>query len=163
MASKIPPVLLCRLTDEHGPAMAVRRAIGGRVDQFNNDEALARRVGAEYTLAAARAMLEHFAKPLAAQGSGKKFCFVYCSGYLAEWDQKKRLWFMSETRKIKVTRFFCPPTPSPPFSGGFQSSNTYPYRARPKAACAKSRTRTGMHGSPRLLAQRVSCREGPRH
>ncbi|KAM0451207.1 hypothetical protein ACHAPV_010053 [Trichoderma viride] len=73
-------------------------AIGGRVNQFNNDKELCRKVGVEYTLAAANAMLDHLADKVP---SGKKFRFVFCSGKYSEWNQKRPLLFMADSRRIK--------------------------------------------------------------
>lgn len=53
----------------------------------------------DYTLAGARALLEHLAPKLP---EGKKFRFVFCSGKFAEWDQNKTLHFMADTRHVKV-------------------------------------------------------------
>lgn len=53
----------------------------------------------DYTLAAASAFLEKLAPQLP---EGKQFRFVFCSGKFAEWDQKKALHFMADTRHIKV-------------------------------------------------------------
>lgn len=72
------------------------RAIGGRVAQFPDVET-ARKIGVDYTLAAAKAFVE---AKLA--GEGNIFRMVFCSGWLAEWNQEKRLRFMEHTRKIKV-------------------------------------------------------------
>ncbi|KAH7324935.1 hypothetical protein B0I35DRAFT_172415 [Stachybotrys elegans] len=72
--------------------------IGGRVDQFGNDKELCRRVGVDFTLAAAKAMSTHLAAP---SSSGREFRFVYCSGKYAEWDQDKTLLFLGDTRRFK--------------------------------------------------------------
>ncbi|KAG9258828.1 uncharacterized protein F5Z01DRAFT_5044 [Emericellopsis atlantica] len=77
-------------------------AVGGRVDQFGNDAALARKVGVDYTLAAAKAMRNHLVAHLPTDLPLKQpFRFVLCSGMLAEWDQERKLWFLNDTRKIK--------------------------------------------------------------
>ncbi|KAJ5612918.1 hypothetical protein N7510_006112 [Penicillium lagena] len=52
----------------------------------------------DFTLTAANAFVNTLAPAL----NGKKFKFVFCSGAWAEWDQKKPLWFMKDTRRIKV-------------------------------------------------------------
>lgn len=75
------------------------RAIGGRVTQFPDVET-ARRVQVDFPIAALKAFLAELAPPLAA--AGKKFRFVFCSGMYAEWDQRKTLAFMQDTRRIKV-------------------------------------------------------------
>ena len=51
------------------------------------------------TLAAAKNFAETVVPKLA---NGKRFRFVLCSGMGAEWDQNKTLWFLNDTRKIKV-------------------------------------------------------------
>lgn len=76
----------------------MNRAIGGRVDQFNGDKTMARKVGVEYTAAGATAMRDHLTAHVP---SGSKFRFVFCSGMLAEWDQERTLLFLNDTRKIK--------------------------------------------------------------
>lgn len=86
-----PPELLSQLQG----ADACLWAIGGRVAQFPDVET-ARKVGVDYTLAAAKAFVE---AKLA--GEGKIFRMVFCSGWLAEWNQEKNLRFMEHTRKIK--------------------------------------------------------------
>ncbi|KAL8294536.1 hypothetical protein RB600_000461 [Gaeumannomyces tritici] len=53
-------------------------------------------VSVDYTLAAAKAFVD---AKLA--GEAKIFRMVFCSGWLAEWDQKKPLRFMEDSRKIK--------------------------------------------------------------
>lgn len=75
----------------------VYRAIGGRVEQFNHDKELCRKVSVDYTLAAANAMRES----LASKTPNGKFRFVFCSGKFTEWDQDKTLLFLSDSRKIK--------------------------------------------------------------
>lgn len=59
-----------------------------------------KKVQVDYTLAAAKAFLEHLAPQLP---EGKQFRFVFCSGKFAEWDQTKPLHFMADTRRVKVT------------------------------------------------------------
>lgn len=76
----------------------MKRAIGGRVEQFGGDTDMARRVGVEYTYAGAKAMRDKLAPRVP---EGKRFRFVFCSGDMAEWDQGKRLLFLEDTRKIK--------------------------------------------------------------
>lgn len=67
------------------------------MEDFPNVDA-ARKVGVDFTLAAANA----FAIDLApAVPRGQKFRFVYCSGKGAEWEQQKNLWVFSDTRKLK--------------------------------------------------------------
>jgi len=61
---------------------------------------LSRKVEIDFTHAAAKAFQEHLAPSLKAQG--KKFRFVYLSGKFAERDMTKKLWFISDTRMIKV-------------------------------------------------------------
>jgi hypothetical protein len=74
-----------------------RRALGGKVEDFP-DVQTARKVSVEYTLAAANA----FAEKLLPKLVEKEFKFVFCSGAMAERDMEKTLYFMKETRKIKV-------------------------------------------------------------
>ncbi len=38
---------------------------------------------------------------------GSQFRFVFCSGKFAEWDQKKALRFMGDTRHVKVRSGHC--------------------------------------------------------
>ncbi|KAH6609844.1 hypothetical protein Trco_003190 [Trichoderma cornu-damae] len=73
-------------------------AIGGRLNQFNNDKDLCRKVGVEFTLAAANAMLKYLADKVP---DGKKFRFVFCSGKYSEWNQKRLLLFLADSRRIK--------------------------------------------------------------
>ncbi|KAI3319115.1 hypothetical protein HD806DRAFT_510041 [Xylariaceae sp. AK1471] len=72
-------------------------AIGGRAPQFPDVET-ARKVSVDYTLAAAKTFLAELAPQLPL---GHKFRFVFCSGKYAEWDEKKHLTFLSDTRHIK--------------------------------------------------------------
>lgn len=74
------------------------RAVGGRVDQLNGDKVYCRKVNVVFTLSFAKALHKSVLPTLPA---GKPFRFVFCSGSYAEWDQKKRLLFLSDTRKIK--------------------------------------------------------------
>jgi hypothetical protein len=60
----------------------------------------------DFALIAANA----FADTLAPALNGKKFKFVFCSGMGAEWDQTKRLWFLKDTRRIKVSDIRLPST-----------------------------------------------------
>jgi hypothetical protein len=74
------------------------RTIGGRANQFPNLEAY-KKVQVDFALAAARAFQEQLVPQLP---EGKTFRFVLCSGKFAEWDQKKPLHFMADTRRAKV-------------------------------------------------------------
>jgi hypothetical protein len=56
-------------------------------------------VQVDFALAAARSFLETLVPALP---EGKTFRFVFCSGKFAEWDQKKPLHFMADTRRVKV-------------------------------------------------------------
>jgi hypothetical protein len=49
-----------------------------------------------------------FANTLAPALKGEKFKFVFCSGMGAEWDQTKPLWFLKDTRRIKVSEIHLP-------------------------------------------------------
>ncbi|KAL2017737.1 hypothetical protein VTK56DRAFT_1707 [Thermocarpiscus australiensis] len=91
--STYPPELLSQLAGAEGCLWA----IGGRATQFPDVETC-RRVQVDYTLAAAKAFAEHLVPHLP---EGKQFRFVFCSGKFAEWDQKKPLHFMADTRRIK--------------------------------------------------------------
>lgn len=71
------------------------------LDTTSLDPKISRRVNLDYTLSAC----SEFSKLV---NEGKKFRFVYCSGALATRDQGKKLWFLSEMRKIRVT----PPIPT---------------------------------------------------
>ncbi|KAL7794387.1 hypothetical protein V8C37DRAFT_401410 [Trichoderma ceciliae] len=73
-------------------------AIGGKVNQFNNDKELCRKVGVEFTLTAANAMLKYLADKVP---DGKKFRFVFCSCKYSEWNQKRPLLFLADSRRIK--------------------------------------------------------------
>jgi hypothetical protein len=76
------------------------RAIGGRVPQFPDLET-AWRVQRDYPIAAFKAFASKLAPPL--EKENKKFRFVFLSGALAEWDQRKTLYFLSDSRKLKVS------------------------------------------------------------
>lgn len=80
------------------------------------DPKISRRVNLDYTLSAC----SEFSKLV---NEGKKFRFVYCSGALATRDRGKKLWFLSEMRKIRVT---------PPIPTGFPDSIPSPFPYRPK-------------------------------
>lgn len=57
----------------------------------------------DYALAGARAFRDSLAPSLQHEdGKKKPFRFVFCSGAMAEWDQTKPLYFMADTRRIKV-------------------------------------------------------------
>lgn len=58
-----------------------------------SDNDMARRISIEYTTAAAWLFNDICQKP---------FRFVYCSGYLAERDQTKQLWYLQDYRRIRV-------------------------------------------------------------
>ncbi|KAJ9642086.1 hypothetical protein H2204_002455 [Knufia peltigerae] len=72
--------------------------LGGKVGDFPDLET-ARKVGVDYTLAAANAFVKGVCPGF--QSQSQKFQFVFCSGDGAEWDQDKSLWMFSDTRKIK--------------------------------------------------------------
>ena len=59
-----------------------------------------RKINLNYTLAAAKAFTEILAPSLE---DGKKFRFVYLSGMMTERDPKRNLWFMKESRLIRVS------------------------------------------------------------
>lgn len=74
------------------------RCLGGKAEDFPS-LAAARKVGVDYTLAAANAFVKGICPALP---QGQKFQFVFCSGKGAEWDQDKSLWVFPDTRKLKV-------------------------------------------------------------
>lgn len=76
-----------------------QRSVGGKVQDFPNIET-ARKVGIDHTLAAANAFATTLAPPLG--NAGRKFPFVFCSGYGAEQKEDARVWPFADTRKIKV-------------------------------------------------------------
>ena len=80
------------------------RCLGGKVDDFPNLEA-ARKVGIDFTLAAANAFVKGIC-PTLQQQQTQKFRFVFCGGKGAEWDQEKKLWVFNDSRKLKVHRSF---------------------------------------------------------
>ena len=59
-----------------------------------------RKVDIQYMLAAAEAFTNSLAPPLKAQG--KTFRFVLLGGMFACRDQQKTLWFLKDTRMVKV-------------------------------------------------------------
>ena len=73
------------------------RAIGGKVGDFP-DLQTAKRVQIDYTLAGAEA----FANKVLPISNNNHFRFVFCSGEFASRDQEESLWFMKDTRRIKV-------------------------------------------------------------
>jgi saccharopine dehydrogenase-like NADP-dependent oxidoreductase len=85
---RYPPELITQLQG----ASAVIWCIGGMVRDFEN-VATARKVQVSYVKAAAEAFVEGGLLPLK---------WVFCSGAWAERDGEKKLWFIEETRKIKV-------------------------------------------------------------
>jgi hypothetical protein len=74
------------------------RAVGGRVNQLNHDKVYCRKVNVEFTQSFAKALATHIAPSLP---EGKKLRFIFCSGAFSEWDQNKKLLFLSDSRKIK--------------------------------------------------------------
>ena len=85
---KYSPELIAQLQG----ATAVIWCIGGMVRDFDN-VATARKVQVSYAKAAAEAFVNGGLLPLK---------WVFCSGAWAERDSEKKLWFIEETRKIKV-------------------------------------------------------------
>lgn len=76
----------------------IYRTIGGKAQDFPSIQT-ARRVGVDYTLAAANA----FTQPLAIKLSPwKKLRFVFCSGHGAARDEDASIWIFKDTRIIKV-------------------------------------------------------------
>ncbi|MCJ1395431.1 hypothetical protein MMC18_008317 [Xylographa bjoerkii] len=86
------------LIEQLAGAEACIWAIGGMNAKFS-DPKTAHTVNVEYTRAAAH----FFAKTLvpAVSPSGKKFRFVYCSGWGTENDLEKPLWWMQDSRRVK--------------------------------------------------------------
>lgn len=77
--------------------------------QAKKDEELNRRVSVDYTVAAAKAFQEAFGfsevnsdANMINPARNKRFRFVYVSGFLAERDQSKSLWFAQDLRRIRV-------------------------------------------------------------
>lgn len=77
--------------------------------QAKKDEELNRRVSIDYTVAAAKAFQEAFGfsevnsdANMISPARNKPFRFVYVSGFLAERDQSKSLWFAQDLRRIRV-------------------------------------------------------------
>jgi hypothetical protein len=96
------------------------RAIGGKVNQFDNDKELCRRVGVEYTLSGAEAMRARLAATRTSRG--QPFRFVFCSGRHAEWDGKKPLLFLADSRRYKgeVERGLCALADDAAAAGSFE-------------------------------------------
>ncbi|BDD54870.1 hypothetical protein MPDQ_002451 [Monascus purpureus] len=76
--------------------------------QAKKDEELNRRVSVDYTVAAAKAFQEAFGfsevnsdANMINPARNKRFRFVYVSGFLAERDQSKSLWFAQDLRRIR--------------------------------------------------------------
>lgn len=65
------------------------------------DNEVARKVSVDYTMAAARAFTLQ-------QAAGRKMRFLYVSGFVAERDQTKSLWYMGDYRRIRVSFPFFP-------------------------------------------------------
>ncbi|KAI1454148.1 hypothetical protein F4805DRAFT_440877 [Annulohypoxylon moriforme] len=91
--STYPPELLAKLAG----AEACIWTLGGRAYQFPDVET-ARKVSVDYTLAAAKAFIEQLAPQLP---EPQKFRFLFCSGKWAEWDEKKNMRMLADTRIIK--------------------------------------------------------------
>lgn len=112
---------LCSVLYMHGSNLQLvdnaGRAIGGRATQFPDAETY-KKVQVDYTLAAARSFLEKLVPSLP---EGRQFRFVFCSGKFAEWDQKKALHFMADTRHVKVRTWQCWPSVSLHFWHGIAS------------------------------------------
>ncbi|KAJ5755107.1 hypothetical protein N7533_004650 [Penicillium manginii] len=70
---------------------AIRGTLGVKPSQVSDND-MARRISIEYTTAAAWLFNDICQKP---------FRFVYCSGYLAERDQTKQLWYLQDYRRIR--------------------------------------------------------------
>ena len=81
--------------------LTTERAIGGTVHQAGSVEA-ARKINIEYPLALAKLLA---ANSTLLANEGKKFRFLFISGALGERDMSKKLWFLSESRKMKASIF----------------------------------------------------------
>lgn len=77
-------------------------ALGGKVGAFP-DTLTARKVGVDYTVAAAKAFATRFNERSAEQGTVRKFIFAYCGARFAEWNAEKKLWLANDNRKLKVS------------------------------------------------------------
>lgn len=96
-----PDSLLRRLRDE-GVEGCIW-ALGGKVEQFKNLED-AQRVGINYPIQAAEAFAKQLATALSPQLMPKKkfpFRFIFMSGWGAEQNQFRSLWFWNDSRKLK--------------------------------------------------------------
>jgi len=91
--STYPPELLDKVKGADGCFWA----IGGRANQFPDVDTFSK-VQVDYTIAAANAFREALAPQLP---EGRQFRFIFCSGMGAEWDQKKPLRFLADTRHVK--------------------------------------------------------------
>ena len=91
--------------DELAGAEACIWALGKAVGDLQTT----RRINLDYTLAATETFATKLASQVAKGGSDKRFTFVYCSGFLAEKDQNKTLWFMQDARRMRVC--ICPNSP----------------------------------------------------
>lgn len=78
--------------------LIIRRAVGGMVKKVG-DFKTAQKINVEYPLALAELFVSHAAL---STKDGKKLRFVFTSGALTERDMNKTLWFLSESRKMKV-------------------------------------------------------------
>ncbi|MCJ1384761.1 hypothetical protein MMC17_007879 [Xylographa soralifera] len=92
--SHYPDSLIEQLTG----AKACIWAIGGMNAKFPNPT-IARTVNVEYTHAAAHFFATNVAPALSP--TGRKFRFVYCSGWRTENDLEKPLWWMQDSRRVK--------------------------------------------------------------
>lgn len=75
------------------------RAMGSPARK-NPDLEDSRKVEIGYTLAAAKAIPQYLAPTLKAEG--KKFRFLYLSGWGTNRDKSKKVWFLSDSRNTKV-------------------------------------------------------------
>ena len=82
------------------------RTIGGRRAQFS-DSKTAHLANVDYLHAAAKMLVEEVASKHEGQA---KFRFVYCSGMYTERDPTKKLYFLDESRKLKVIMGFVNPS-----------------------------------------------------
>lgn len=85
-------------------SLVLLRAVGGKIDDFP-DIATARHVGIDFTIAAAKAILTDMSLTTSIPDH-RKFKFIYCSGWGAEWDQDVKLYVEQENRRLKVRSRF---------------------------------------------------------
>ena len=99
---KYPDSLLRRLRDE-GVEGCIWALGNNKIESYKNLEE-AQRVGINYPIQAAEAFAKELATALTPQNMPKKkfpFRFIFVSGWGAEQDSNRALWFWNDSRKIK--------------------------------------------------------------